>query len=115
MPATPSEPHPTLTPDSHVKFTLLRFWAILAGTVVAVAVGVGTVLGVYHTVETQLANHIADQDRHLEPDYQKDHGRPVGKWDVDVWKTELSTRLDKMQASFDEEIREIKAERARRR
>ena len=105
----------TLTPGSHVKLTLLRFWAILAGVVVAVAVGVGTVLGVYHTLENQLENHIADQDRHLQPEYQRDHGRPVGKWDVDVWKTELNERLDKMQALWESNLREVKAEQGRRR
>ena len=114
MPAPPTDEHVTLTPSSHVKFTLLKFWSILAGVVVLVATGVGTVLGVYHTLETQLSNHIADQDRHLQPEYQRDHGRPVGKWDVDVWKTELTERLDKMQATWDMNLREVKADNAAR-
>jgi hypothetical protein len=101
----------TLTPGSHVKFTLLRFWVILAGVVVAVAVGVGAVLGVYNTLTTQLSNHIADKDRHLEPEYQRDHGRPVGKWDIDVWRSEINERFEKQQQLWEANLREIRAER----
>lgn len=82
--------HLDLTPDTNVKMSTARFLSVLAAVIVVVSAAVG----VYTAIVTKLNLHIADTDVHLDKEYMKDHGRPVGKWDVQAERDETKQRLD---------------------
>ena len=93
------QPHEvTITPKTHFRAPI--------GWIVVALVGVfelaRTGFAAYTAVVTTLNAHIADEDRHLDPKYQKEHGRPVGKWDLDVAQSETQRKLGEVNASLDQ-------------
>lgn len=91
---TPPDPlrrsHLDLTPDTNVKMSMVK----LIGFVGSVVVVVATAVAAYVTITTKLNLHIADTDIHLDKEYMRDHGRPVGKWDVQAERDEFKQRMD---------------------
>lgn len=88
-----------ITPDTHVKMSTEKFLSIIALVVGLVASVVGVYLGLSHDIH----DHVNDTNVHLDRDYMKDHGRPVGKWDLDVVHTETNQRLDGMKKELEQQ------------
>lgn len=89
--STPGE----ITPATHFKAPL----AIIVTIVGAIAAASGAGVGAWAALNGKLDTHLADKDRHLDPDWQKDHGRPIGRFDLDSYKAEMKRQLDEMAAS----------------
>lgn len=87
-----------ITPETHVKMSTAKFLSIIGGIIVLVAAAVG----VYTSLVTKVNLHVADTDVHLDKEYMKDHGRPVGKWDLDVVRGETNRRLDEQSNELKE-------------
>lgn len=94
-----------ITPDTHVRMSLTKVVALIGGIVAIVTGGVASWFGItslIREVSNRVEVHIKDTNVHLEPDYQKDHGRPVGKWDINAWQTQNTRALENLQLAVDQ-------------
>ncbi len=93
-----------ITPDTHVRMSTAKFLAIVGGIVMIASGAVAAWFGVgegMRSLASSLAVHERDRDVHIDPDYQKDHGRPVGKWDLDAYKAETNRTLQEQGEKLD--------------
>lgn len=86
-----------ITPDTHIRMSTAKFIALIVALIGVVA---GGVTG-WVTLTSSIAIHVHDTSVHLDPDYQKDHGRPIGKWDIEAYKSEVGRRLDAHDEKLD--------------
>lgn len=94
-----------ITPDTHVRLSLAKLIAALGTIIMLVFVAAVAWRGLQSAIERlgeRLAVHIANDDVHIDKDYQKDHGRPVGKWDVDAYKAETTQAIEKLNTAVDQ-------------
>lgn len=94
-----------ITPDTHVRISLAKAVAIVGGIVVIVTGGVASWFGVtalIREVSNKLEVHTKNTNVHLDEDYQKDHGRPVGKFDINAWQAANTRALDELKLSVDQ-------------
>lgn len=87
-----------ITPNTGVRLTLTKAVAIIGSLAIIVATGVST----YTSITTSIKDHTADVHRHLDDDFEKQHGAPIGKWDLDVIHREDKEAMDGMKKSIDE-------------
>lgn len=94
-----------LSPDTHVRMTVPKLVAFVVAVVVIVAGGVGLFWGVRTSITDiakDLALHTGNGEIHLDPGYQFDHGRPVGKHDVDAANAQTDQRLKELATAIDQ-------------
>lgn len=94
-----------LTPATHVRMTVPKFFAVIAGVVGLVGGGLGLFYGVKSSISdisNAFAAHAANREIHIDPGYQFDHGRPVGKHDVDAVQAQTDVRLKDLATAIDQ-------------
>lgn len=94
--------------------SLAKFWGVISGIVVVVASAVGWGVAYWFGRMGSLERHAGDDEIHLDRMYHRDHGRPVGKWDLDVNRAETNRRLDEIQLDV-KAIHDLQLETTRRR
>jgi hypothetical protein len=93
-----------ITPDTHVRMSINKLVAIGISVIVGVFLAAVAWTGVHGAIESlgkALATHIGDREVHIEPGYQFDHGRPVGKHDVEAYQAETNQALKDLSAAVD--------------
>jgi len=108
--STPSNPKRDLTPDTHVRMTLPKFW----GLIVTVAASVAAFVAVYQTTTAVMNAHIANIHIHLPEDFDRTHGAPVGDRDLIEEKRQIADSIDGVIKARIDELR-ISLESPRRR
>lgn len=79
IPTPPGGVHPDLTPDgTFVRLSVARI--ILAASVLASIAGSGAIA--WYALNSKVDSHAENRDVHLERDFVREHGIPVGKWDL---------------------------------
>jgi hypothetical protein len=93
-----------ITPDTHVRMSLNKTLTV-AGALVVIATGAAgawfAVGAAIRDLSKELAVHIKNSEVHIEPGYQFDHGRPVGKHDVEAYQAATEQALEKLRESVD--------------
>ncbi len=100
-----------LSPETNVRLSAGRLLGVTWALIVFVAGAVATAVWSYSKALTKLDEHVSNQDVHLDPAYMRDHGRPIGRWDLEVERAETSKRLD----GINDELKALRALEARRR
>lgn len=93
-----------ITPDTHVKMTVTKSLAIVGGIIGVVFAAAASWFGVSMLIQNlgkDMAAHVANREVHIDPGYQFEHGRPVGKWDLNVYQSETNQALKEMRESID--------------
>lgn len=93
-----------ITPETHVRMSLNKLVAVVGAVIVLVftaAVAWRGLQGAIETIGNRLAAHMADKEVHIEPGYQFDHGRPVGKHDVDASQAATNLALKELREAVD--------------
>lgn len=97
--ATPGAPR-AITPKT--KFT------VSLGTALLILIGLleagRFVFSTWSAVTTKLDSHIADKDRHLDAEYRRVHGEPVGKNDLDLAQVNLAKSVDDFRGQVHLEV-----------
>lgn len=79
IPTPPGGVHQDLTPDgTHIRLSAARA-IVIAGVLVSVA-GSGAIA--WYALNAKVDHHSENRDVHLERDFVREHGIPVGKWDL---------------------------------
>lgn len=104
MPETPSPESREITPDTHVRMSINKLVAIVGAVIVGVFMAAVAWSGIHTAIESlgkELAAHIGNQAVHIDKDYQFDHGRPVGKHDVEAYQAETNQALKELREAVD--------------
>lgn len=110
-PPAAGPPH-VITPKSKVQLSL--------GTIVLICIGLFEggrfFFSAWTAVTTKLDQHVADKARHLDEDFKRVHGEPVGKNDLDVAEVGMTKAVDDFRGQVHLEVsRAIEAGKDRRR
>lgn len=79
-------PHDIHPENTHVRMSLKLFLSVLIG----LGAAVGMAVAFYFATIGALEAHMRNGYIHLDQKFVEDHGRPIGYWDLDVWKTQTA-------------------------
>ena len=82
---------------STIQLTVAR--AILAAAVLIPLVGSSAVA--WYALNHKTDDHIADDRRHLDKSFEREHGAPVGKWDLSARDEQAKRAFEALQAQVD--------------
>ncbi len=77
-----------------------KFLSIVGAIIVLVGGAVASGVSYWFGRMGSFERHTGDDEIHLDRAYHRDHGRPVGRWDLDVAMTQIGRQLDDLKGDM---------------
>jgi len=87
----------SLSPDTSIRLSLSKMVIVVAGIISLTA---GS-LAAWTALKDNIKDHARDEKVHLDVDFTKNHGLPIGKWDLQEEVRELKVEVKTWRESID--------------